>query len=109
DNHRLPVWRGRHLDCDDLLRADVIQQLMCLGRIDIAEIERRHGVDFIAYFREEIDRLSDLVEDGLVKLGDRSIYATSRGRLLLRIIAMCFDRYLHEALPDAAPRYSQAI
>jgi len=109
DAHRLPVWRGRHLDCDDLVRADLIQQLMCLGSIDIAAIEHRYGIDFVAYFSEEIERLSDLVEDGLATVDERSIRATSRGRLLLRIIAMCFDRYLNEALPGAAPRYSRAI
>src|SRR5690606_14754649 len=29
DAGRLPVWRGMHMDDDDVLRADVIQQLMC--------------------------------------------------------------------------------
>jgi oxygen-independent coproporphyrinogen-3 oxidase len=37
------------------------------------------------------------------------ILATSRGRLLLRIIAMCFDNYLKPAAPDAKPRYSRVI
>ena len=52
-----------------------------------------------------------LVEDGLVEIDSTRIIATSRGRLLLRIIAMCFDRYLNQA-PDPAvarPRYSRVI
>jgi len=109
DNSRLPVWRGRHLDCDDIVRADVIQQLMCLGRVDIGGIERRYNLEFAAYFHEEMQRLAELGGDGLVTVTDHSICATSRGRLLLRIIAMCFDRYLQESLSSAAPRYSRAI
>jgi oxygen-independent coproporphyrinogen-3 oxidase len=34
--------------------------------------------------------------------------ATDRGRLLLRIIAACFDQYLHLATAEA-PRFSKAI
>ena len=110
DQGRLPVWRGRHLDGDDVLRADVIQRLMCLGCIDIAAIERRHDVDFLTYFADALARLRPLSADGLVCVDERRIAATSRGRLLLRIIAMCFDRYLHENGQELAePRYSRAI
>ena len=35
--------------------------------------------------------------------------ATSRGRLLLRIIAMCFDRYLATTADAATPRYSRTV
>jgi len=108
DDGRLPTWRGMRLDADDLLRADLIQQLMCNGVIDTAQLGARHGIDFAAYFAEELPRLAPLVRDGLVELAPGSIRATSRGRLLLRIIAACFDRYLHEA-PAEPARYSKAI
>jgi oxygen-independent coproporphyrinogen-3 oxidase len=109
DSGALPLWRGRHLDQDDILRADLIQQLMCLGRIDIAALERRHGIEFTTYFADDLRRLAPLVEEGLVTVDGDSISATSRGRLLLRIIAMCFDRYLNDNLPGNAPRFSKAI
>src|SRR5690606_28397650 len=94
DRGHLPVWRGMELDSDDVLRAGAIQQLMCQGEIDIAAFEYRHGIDFPAYFADSLERLEPLVEDGLVRIDRNVIAATSRGRLLLRIIAMCFDRYL---------------
>jgi oxygen-independent coproporphyrinogen-3 oxidase len=109
DAGRIPLWRGRHLDFDDVVRADVIQQLMCLGRIDIAAIERRHQIEFDLYFADDLQRLAPLVHEGLATIDDRTVSATCRGRLLLRIIAMCFDRYLNQALPSTAPRYSRAI
>ena len=108
DAGRLPTWRGMQLDADDVLRADLIQQLMCQGEIDIPELEARDCIDFGAYFREELQRLPPLAADGLVEVSADRIRATSRGRLLLRIIAACFDRYLHQ--PQAEPaRFSKAI
>ena len=109
DHGQLPVWRGLNLDTDDVLRADLIQQLMCLGRIDVEALERRYHIDFVTYFGPELDRLADLVADGLAEVDETSISATSRGRLLLRIIAMCFDRHLNDAHTSTAPRFSKAI
>ena len=108
DAGRLPTWRGMTLDADDLLRADVIQQLMCRAAVDIAEIEQRHDIDFATYFAPDLARLVPLMADGLVEVGADRITATSRGRLLLRIIAACFDHYLHQA-DDAPVRFSKAI
>jgi oxygen-independent coproporphyrinogen-3 oxidase len=112
DHGQTPVWRGLELGFDDRLRGDVIQQLMCHGAVDIASIERRYDIVFDEYFAEALVRLAPLAVDGLVVLDKERIAATSRGRLLLRIIAMCFDSYLKDGLKDAPatrPRYSRVI
>jgi oxygen-independent coproporphyrinogen-3 oxidase len=108
DAGHLPTWRGMRLDADDLLRADLIQQLMCHGAIDKAALEARHAICFDLYFEQELARLPPLVADDLVEVTPDAIRATSRGRLLLRIIAACFDRYLHEA-PGAPVPCAKAI
>ena len=92
DEGRLPVFRGMRLDEDDQLRADLIQQLMCQGEIPMAALERRYGIDFAAYFADALAKLQPLAEDGLVRIEADRITVTSRGRMLLRNIAMCFDR-----------------
>ena len=94
---RLPVWRGLALSADDRVRADVIQSLMCNGAVDYAEIESRHAIRFDSYFADALARCAPLVADGLVSLTGRGLRATDRGQFLLRIIAMCFDRYLEPA------------
>ena len=109
DRGRLPVWRGMHLDEDDVIRADVIQRLMCSGSLDFREISQRHVIDFKEYFAEPLQRLQPLQADGLVELRADGLHATSRGRLLLRIIAMCFDRYLPTAVENAPARFSRTI
>ena len=55
----------------------------------------------------ERQRLAPLLADGLVQDGPRELRVTSRGRLLLRIIAMCFDAYLGDGAH--ASRYSRVI
>jgi len=107
DAGRIPVFRGMWLDEDDELRADLIQALMCQGEIPTAALERRYGIDFRSYFADALARLAPLEADGLVRREGGRIVATPRGRLLLRNIAMCFDRYLHQ--PTAPSRFSRAI
>jgi oxygen-independent coproporphyrinogen-3 oxidase len=110
DTGRLPVWRGLTLSFDDVVRADVIMQLMCSGEIDLAAVERRFGIEFLAYFAATLPGLRRLADDGLLLLEGSRIVTTARGRFLLRVIAMAFDRYL-ESSParDSAPRHSRVI
>jgi oxygen-independent coproporphyrinogen-3 oxidase len=109
DAGHLPVWRGMRMDEDDVIRADVIQALMCHGTLDFDSIGRRHMIDFRDYFRGALERIGPLQDDGLVEVDAGGLHATSRGRLLLRIIAMCFDRYLTPAADMATPRFSRTV
>ncbi|MBN8428098.1 MAG: coproporphyrinogen III oxidase, partial [Xanthomonadales bacterium] len=94
------------LDADDVLRADLIQHLMCQGEINIQDIENRYDIHFASYFSDAIAQLPALEADGLVTVNANWIKATERGRMLLRVIAMCFDRYLQNSAPV---RFSKAI
>ncbi len=109
DEGHLPVFRGMHLNEDDQLRADLIQRLMCQGEIPVTALERRYGIEFDLYFADALDRLQPLIADELVRIEPGRIVVTSRGRLLLRNIAMCFDRYLEKPADIAVPRFSRAI
>ena len=108
DEGRLPVWRGMRMNEDDVLRADVIQQLMCHGELDFDRVGERHVIDFRSYFAEAVQRLGALADDGLVEVSAAGMRATSRGKLLLRIIAMCFDRYL-PAPGTATTQFSRTV
>jgi oxygen-independent coproporphyrinogen-3 oxidase len=87
---------------------------MCSGRLDIAAIEKAHGIDFPRYFAAALEQLAVLARDGLVSVDRQHLRATPRGRLLLRLIAMCFDAYLAAPRALAAqtappPSYSKVI
>ncbi len=105
---RFPIARGLRKDGDDLLREEVIQALMCQGRLSPATIEAAHEINFASYFAEELEDLEALRADGLVsEQEDGTIEITPAGQLLLRPIAMIFDRYLRAG--QAQQRFSKVI
>jgi oxygen-independent coproporphyrinogen-3 oxidase len=103
----LPVTRGIEVDEDDRIRSDVIQRLMCHDGLRISEIESAHGISFNSYFQSELKSLTPLVNDGLVNVDDGEIEVTASGRLLMRSVAMVFDRHLNTGENDG--RFSKAI
>jgi len=103
----LATLRGIELDADDRLRRDVIAQLICRGRLDIPEIEKKHAIRFATYFAREMEDLKGMRDDGLVTIGPEYIQARPLGKLLIRNICMLFDRYLRQ--PAQQQRYSRAI
>ncbi|HZI84711.1 MAG TPA: oxygen-independent coproporphyrinogen III oxidase [Casimicrobiaceae bacterium] len=107
DRGVLPCFRGRQLDADDLLRREVIGALMCGSIVDFAAVGARHGMSFRDYFAPELDAIAPLAADGLVEIAADSMAITPRGRLLMRTVAMVFDRYLREQREHA--RYSRVI
>ena len=106
DGH-LPIKKGIAVDDDDLLRAQVIQALMCYDKFRFDDFDAASGIDFRSYFAEELSQLAPLVSDGLIEVDDDSISIQAKGRLLLRNIAMKFDRYLKDSQHDN--RFSRAI
>jgi oxygen-independent coproporphyrinogen-3 oxidase len=109
EERRLPVWRGLGLTFDDRVRGSVIGQLMCQGVIDVGVVQQHYGIDFAAYFGDEIRQLQALADDGLVRMGHGRIAATPAGQLLLRNIAMCFDRYLAASHSAGTAPLSRAV
>jgi oxygen-independent coproporphyrinogen-3 oxidase len=107
DAGRLPVLRGVELTPDDLARRAVIQALMCHFRVSVESIELSYLLDFNRHFAAECHMLKKLADDGLVELQPDWIVVTPKGRLLVRAIAMLFDRYLREARERAS--YSKVI
>jgi oxygen-independent coproporphyrinogen-3 oxidase len=91
----LPIRRGIALTREDLLRQDVIQQLMCQGRVAYDDIRARHGIDFSAYFTDELRALGSAAADGLVRITTKALEVTPQGRYLLRAVAFPFDAYLN--------------
>ncbi|MCG8489021.1 MAG: oxygen-independent coproporphyrinogen III oxidase [Chromatiales bacterium] len=95
DAGRLAVFRGVTLTRDDLIRRDVITRLICHYTLSIGDVEACWEIDFRDYFAEELERLQEMVADGLISIEDGAINVLPRGRLLIRNICMQFDIYLN--------------
>ncbi|MBT9568031.1 MAG: oxygen-independent coproporphyrinogen III oxidase [Thiobacillus sp.] len=100
------VERGLRLSRDDQIRRDAITRVMCDLELDFAEFGVEWGIQFPEYFADALTDLRPLADDGLVEILAGKINVTSTGRLFLRNIGMCFDRYLKEASSEQ-PRYSK--
>ena len=107
DRGVLPVMRGLELTADDLLRRSIIQALMCHFELSIESIEIAHLIDFKSYFAAELANLREMEEAGLLKIEDQWITVLPRGRMLVRVIAMAFDKYLRSDRERV--RYSKVI
>jgi len=90
----VPVLRGMELSADDLVRRTVIQSLACHFRVSKEAISIAQLVDFDTYFAAECEQLRTMEQEGLVKMDDEWISVTDKGRLIVRVICMVFDRYL---------------
>ncbi len=94
--NKIPVFRGIELENDDILRREIINQLMCNNSLDITKLEKKWGIDFKQYFKSSLENLQKMADDGLLNIEKTKITITTSGRLLARSICMQFDRYLQE-------------
>lgn len=112
DAGHLPVRRGYRMDHDDELRRAVIQELMCHFGLNFAEVSETWKIDFADYFADALEQLKPLADAGLVQTDADGITVLPHGRLLVRIIAMAFDRHLQadrQKAPEGRQRYSRVI
>ena len=107
DQHQLPTMRGMRLDNDDLLRRELIGELMCQFELDTTAFAEKHQIDFEIYFSRELPELKELEEAGLLEWQGKKIYVPTKGRLLVRRVAMVFDRHLRDMQTQA--KYSKVV
>lgn len=104
---KLATNRGYLLNDDDRLRSKVIMELMCQFKVVKSDIEKKFNIDFDDYFAFELNNLKHFEKEGLVKLAPEFIEVTPKGKLLVRAVAMNFDRYLRE--DERVRRYSRIV
>jgi oxygen-independent coproporphyrinogen-3 oxidase len=106
DADRLPIEKGFSLTPDDLLRRQVIMELMCSGPVEFAAINSAHGIDFRTYFAAELIQLQHYEDAELIKVDAERIQVTAKGRMFVRAVGMVFDKYLSQPL---ASKFSKLI
>jgi oxygen-independent coproporphyrinogen III oxidase len=92
---QLATARGIALDRDDEIRQAVIEQIMCDARVDWHNTASRFEIEPASYFAESREELAAMMRSGIVKNSADQLVVTSQGRLLLRAVAMVFDKYKH--------------
>ena len=85
--------RGCILTDDDKTRADVISQIMCVGETDSANLGNK-------------EQMTELEDDGLIKISGNSLKITEKGRPFTRLVAACFDANYD---PTVQNRHAKAV
>lgn len=107
DNGQLPILRGILLDNDDILRRDIIIQIMCQFELDFNLIDRKYNINSNDYFAREISELTELAKLGLLEMQESGFVVSNKGRFLIRNVAKVFDKYLNQSIDNK--RYSKVI
>lgn len=106
DSNSLAIEKGVILSNEDLLRRELISDLICYFEVDIASVNATFGIDFNSHFKHELTLLKSMANDGLVDISDEKITVTASGKLLVRHICKVFDQY---ARLHVADRFSKVI
>lgn len=105
----IATMRGYRLSSDDRIRRAVISRLLCHTVIHKAELESEFGLVFDDYFSQELARLAEFSDDGLVGLSREAIHVTMLGRIFIRNVAMVFDPYLERQNLASRPLFSKTL
>ena len=82
----IPIFRGHELTEEDLVIRRHILDIMCHYETSWADEESYHEI-----IDECIPRLTELIEDGFLELGNKSLKVTEAGKPFIRNICMAFD------------------
>ena len=80
DAGHLPIMRGYRLSRDDILRRNIIQDLMCRFALDFRVYQDTFAIPFSQYFADELADLEQMERLGLVKLKTNGLAVTPKGR-----------------------------
>ena len=90
---RFPVRRGYLLTRDDIIRREVNFSLQCNQVIKIDAINKKYNIEFINYFKKELDLLKKREDEGLLIITDKKIESTTQGRYFIRHMCQIFDTF----------------
>ncbi len=90
---RLPTVRGKAFAGDDLMRAEVIETLLCAFAVDLGAVAARHGTS-LETFADDLERLGPLVAAGFVARDGGRIRIVRHRHEIARVVASEFDAYL---------------
>ena len=111
DDHQYAVEKGLTLTQDDIIRGEVIRELMCNLHIEKQAINDKfsdvEGFNFDDYFADDLLTLKTFQDDGLLTNDDKAITVKQSARLLIRNICMSFDAYMKKKVNQQ--RFSRVI
>ena len=92
DAGHLPIEKSCPLTPDDRLRADIIEKLMCMMKVDVGAVCRAHNIP-LEKLESCFEKLRGLEKTGLVHI-ERGGKVSIDNRFMVRLACAAFDAYL---------------
>lgn len=99
---QLSTVRGHAMTSEDLLRADMIERIMCRFELDLDDLSACHAIP-VTELRKRVGQIPQKYPDHVEMTGNM-LRLTENARLIARIIAADLDEY---AMPEG--RHSRAL
>lgn len=90
EENKIPTHRGHVLTEEDQKRRAQILEFMCAGSVSIDSVQESVAKEF----------LTEMLEDGLVKISDHNLILTDAGKPFLRNACLFFDERLKRVKPN---------
>lgn len=105
---QLPVIRGYVLSDEEKFRREVINEIMCNGRLNYQVLAVNHSLEVSQVkqmLADGIEQLHEFESDSLLSIDDKGLQISNEGWLTVRNIAMVFD----PLLAKGNARYSKTL
>ncbi|MFL2571786.1 MAG: oxygen-independent coproporphyrinogen III oxidase [Parvicellaceae bacterium] len=100
---RIPIFRGHLLTEEDLVLRKHILNLMCHFKTSWTKKDQQTPMLF-----KGLAKMKELEKDGLIKIEDKQLTVTEKGKVFIRNICMCLDARMLRNKPTTAI-FSQTI
>ena len=100
---RIPIFRGHLLNEEDLVLRKHILNLMCHFKTSWTKKDQQTPMLF-----KGLAKMKELEKDGLIKIEDKQLTVTEKGKVFIRNICMCLDARMLRNKPTTAI-FSQTI
>ena len=87
------IQRSLRLNDNDKIRQHATQQIRSYFKIDYKNFKDQFGINVRDYFKKEIEYMSEMEKDGLIKFSKEGIFLTDIGRDFTQNIMNVFDSY----------------
>lgn len=94
ETNSIAIERGYNMSKNDRLIRDTINEIMCNGYIDFAEMASKNSCSvqqFLEITGFNSSKITELINDGLVEVSETSLQVKETGMLVVRNIAAAFD------------------
>ena len=94
ENNKFATFRGYNLNKNEKIIRKIINEIMCNYYVDLAKVAKEFNTKIeeiieLTSFRE--DRFKDFIEDEILEISNNKIKVSTKGRIVIRNIAMRFD------------------